>query len=277
MEEEEGPLVLQVCAADAEAVQERCLQLARALESGTPAASLCHWWNLTRTPHRCGVLIHAGDALELEQILKSPPEPKPMDSDPIDWAALYGDRTPRRVSLPPYPWQREPLDPPRAIGDAPEPSHLPTSKHWTAGPENDAQRGHIIKRVAERCGEVLGFAGPVDEGQPLAEHGWDSMAAIRLVQKLADDGLTLPLHLLTDGPSPTVIASLVVLKTTPQTPGTEASLGVAGHLWLSHLMVLLAGVALAWGGASLAERLVPEGGVWLAKPPPLIEQPSPPP
>jgi acyl transferase domain-containing protein len=276
LEEEAGPLVLHVCGADSGAVKERCLQLTNALENGATAASRCHWWNLTRTPQRYGVLIHAADARELEEMLRDPPEPEPTNHEPIDWAALYGDRIPRRVALPPYPWQREALEPARALGETPHPSPSLPSEHWATGPENEAQRQHIIKRVAERCGDVLGFPGPVDEGQPLAEHGWDSMAAIRLVQKLADDGLSLPLHLLTDGPSPTVIAGFVVLNNTSPTPKIEEGPWVPGHLWLSHLMVLLLGVALAWGGATLAERLVPEGGVWLAKPLPVVEQPSPP-
>ena len=271
-----GPLVLHIFGADTTAVQERCLQLAQVLERGTPAASVCHWWNLTRTAQRYGVLIHAEDAHELEKKLRDPPEAEPMNPEPIDWAALYGDRTPQRVSLPPYPWQREPLETTRAFGESPLAPSSQASENWTPDPENESQRQHIIERVAKRCGEVLGFPGPVDEGQPLAEHGWDSMAAIRLVQRLADDGLSLPLHLLTDGPSPTVIAGFVVLNKTSPGPKTGEHPWVPSHLWLSHLMVLLLGVSLAWGGAVLAKRLVPEGGVWLAKPLPLVEQPQPP-
>ena len=39
------------------------------------------------------------------------------------------------------------------------------------------------------------------------------------------------------------------------------------------LVVLLIGAGLALGAASIAKRLVPDGGVWLAKPPPLVEPP----
>ena len=253
-----GPWVLWISAADPDAVRARCAQLGAQLDQGVDASALCRWWNPTRSRQRWSVLIHAASGEALREALRDPPEPSERELEPMDWGSLYGDQPPSRVEVPPYPWQYEVL-----VGPV-EPASISAT-----GLTGDA----LVARIAIRCGEVLGFPEAVDTGQPLAEHGWDSMAAVRLVQRLAEDGLRLPLHLLTDGPSPTVIAGLVVpLKHTPE-PTSAGSVN-ARHLWISHLLVLLIGAGLALGAASIAKRLVPDGGVWLAKPPPLVEPPA---
>ncbi|MFT5460596.1 MAG: acyl transferase domain-containing protein [Myxococcota bacterium] len=227
--------------------------LADQLDAGVDPADLCASWGTGRSVGLRGVQVEATDGPTLSAALRSA-EVGPVEPSPHAWETV------RRVPLPTMPWQRQRLRS-RPIPGAPEPvlATAPSADTWHAGPpEGRAER--ITARVCTRAAEVLGFDAPVDPTRPLAEHGFDSMMAITLANRLAADGLGVAVHAVMGGPSPLEIASQAL-------PSVRGGGGIdpadIPEVWMPRNLALSHGVAFGVGAVVAAALTALVLSVWV--------------
>ncbi|MGW2327471.1 SDR family NAD(P)-dependent oxidoreductase, partial [Streptomyces sp. NPDC001700] len=140
---------------------------------------------------------------------------------PVDWSAVFAGRTPRRVALPTYAFQRERYWPegatdfePVARAAAPqnraeEPVADATWSERLAGLTEDERHRRALALVRLRTAIVLGHLSTdtVDVERAFRELGMDSTMAVQLRQNLMDaTALTLPETIVFDHPSPSRLA-----------------------------------------------------------------------
>ncbi|MFD5468679.1 SDR family NAD(P)-dependent oxidoreductase, partial [Kitasatospora sp. NPDC127059] len=144
-----------------------------------------------------------------------------------DWARLFEDAQPRRVSLPTYPFQRrrhwlEPGTARRTTADTPPdgPAEDPgeqerdtaappaASEALTALPPAERRRA-LLDLVHRNAAAVLGHTGDEEpaSGRSFKELGFDSSLAVELRNRLVTaTGLELPAALLFNHPTPQLLA-----------------------------------------------------------------------
>lgn len=268
------PLCLDLSGADPAAVVNTANALHEHLAKTDDVRIVCWAWNVRQSPlrYRCVVFGEDNEALlaglrsvtlddayrirpaEQRDVLTSLHDLRARHTEghEVDWLTLYPGRLQHPLGLPRYAWQHSTeftAAPTRRPTESPE--ALP---RYTQGQD-------LRVWLSELCGALLGFQHPLERDTPLAEQGFDSIIAVRLVRALADNGFDLPLHLLTDGPSPNTIAELLTSTAMPATQ--EAPLG--GTLW-SHVAALCLGACIMWGISYLAGQMLPEDGAWIRTP-----------
>ncbi|MEU1802447.1 type I polyketide synthase [Streptomyces sp. NPDC019937] len=142
---------------------------------------------------------------------------------PVDWPAVFAGRTPRRVALPTYAFQRERHWPevsaayePTAPREEAERAQAPVSGSGTttwperiAGLPEDERHRTALELVRLRTAIVLGHLSTdtVDVDRAFRELGMDSTMAVQLRQNLVDaTGLALPETVVFNHPSPSRLA-----------------------------------------------------------------------
>ncbi|WP_157762767.1 type I polyketide synthase, partial [Nocardia yamanashiensis] len=137
---------------------------------------------------------------------------------PVDWPAVTAGHGGRRISLPPYPFQRR-----RFWFDAmsEQPVHAHPEPRIRFSGENDDQRyATLFELVREHTAALLEY--PAGEAVPSDRSfkalGFDSLGAVRFRNALATaTGLRLPASLIFDHPTPGALARFLVseLNTEP--------------------------------------------------------------
>lgn len=272
---DQTPLWLDISGADPASIMATARELHALLVACEAPGDLCWSWNLRQSPLRyrslvCGAdkdaLLRALSALSNDAIyatndLKTSEhlttlegiEQRHSDGHHLDWLAAYQGLTGPEQTLPRYAWQG-------GIDVVALPASAPSS-HVVRLPSPEPNEPLNIW-LCRLCAALLGFQDPVDPDTPLAEHGFDSIGAVRLVRSLAENGFDLPLHLLTTGPSPNTIAQHIT-SLTAEDHVHEAPL--RGGL-LSHATALCLGAAIVLGMSYLADRMLPDDGAWIRTP-----------
>nr|WP_281396825.1 SDR family NAD(P)-dependent oxidoreductase [Streptomyces olivoverticillatus] len=127
----------------------------------------------------------------------------------LDWHALHGAVSPRRISLPTYPFARDrywidDLEP--VPGDSPVPPTAKTEENMNpssptgASPEPAAVDAHVRRVVREKLAQALAMAeSEIGGAVAFADYGLDSILAVRLVHELGEAlALDLPTSLVYD-------------------------------------------------------------------------------
>ncbi|MFD3523635.1 type I polyketide synthase [Streptomyces sp. NPDC058653] len=201
---------------------------------------------------------------------------------PVDWSAVFAGRSPVRVDLPTYAFQRESYWPEVSTAFAPgtrSTGRLPAAvreetpaagSSWAgriAGLPAD-ERGRVaLELVRLRTAIVLGHLSTdtVEVGQAFRELGMDSTMAVQLRQNLVDiTGLTLPETVVFDHPSPSRLARrLVELALGDDTSSAASALSRQGSVLDADDPIVIVGMACRYpGGASTPDelwRLVDDG------------------
>ncbi|MFE9680739.1 type I polyketide synthase [Streptomyces sp. NPDC006285] len=143
---------------------------------------------------------------------------------PVDWSGVFTGRTPRRVELPTYAFQRrsywpevaDAFRPAARTGDRQLPAELdettaagPSWSQTLAGLSPDERHREALKLVRLRTAIVLGHLSTdtVDVDRAFRESGLDSTMAVQLRESISQaTGLALPESLVFDHPSPSRLA-----------------------------------------------------------------------
>ncbi|WP_338320446.1 beta-ketoacyl synthase N-terminal-like domain-containing protein, partial [Streptomyces lonarensis] len=147
---------------------------------------------------------------------------------PVEWSAVFAGRTPRRVPLPTYAFQRERYWPEvsaafepggRAVAarqpaerqetHAEAPAGSPAWRERLAGLPAESRQREALELVRLRTAIVLGHLSTdtVDTNRAFRELGMDSALAVQLREELnAATGLDLPNSVVYDHPSPSRLA-----------------------------------------------------------------------
>ncbi len=160
---------------------------------------------------------------------------------PVSWAAHFTG-TPRRVTLPTYPFQRQRywLSGPDMIPAGADPA----GSDLTRAPAADVPAGDIsapppaitTRRSAwdlltREISAVLGMRAPseVKRGLSFRALGFESITAVELRNRLASaTGLKLPVSLIYDYPSPQILADYLVTQFSPEGGEREDRPGADG-------------------------------------------------
>ncbi|KJS58851.1 type I polyketide synthase, partial [Streptomyces rubellomurinus] len=198
---------------------------------------------------------------------------------PVDWSAAFAGSSPRRVTLPGYPFQRQrywlepavPAEEPAVVPE--EPTAVPEVPGRPAGapdapanPTEEAlrrrlaglaaaeQRRVLGELVRERIAAVLGHATPagVRERAAFKDLGFDSLTLGELREQLAAaTGLPLPTSLLFDHPTPAALAAELRALALGEDTDTEARAAVG----TDEPIAIVAMACRLPGGVSSPEEL----------------------
>lgn len=150
----------------------------------------------------------------------------------VTWANAFADRTPRRVKLPTYPFQRRSywLEPPvprsddrgsaatasggpgpdRRRGSETQPDSPPAVRRLARRPVSQRQRQRLLMDlVRAQAAQVLGHsdASNVPPHRTFRDAGFDSLATVELRDRLArETGLNLPTGVVFDHPTAAALA-----------------------------------------------------------------------
>ncbi|MEU7839041.1 alpha/beta fold hydrolase, partial [Nonomuraea sp. NPDC049129] len=155
------------------------------------------------------------------------------DGVPIDWSSLFDGRTPRRVPLPTYPFQRRRywLDgdtTARRIADDTVEAADQTWAGRLAGLDGEAHAHEVLNLLTAEVATVLGHTatGEIDPGRSFAELGFDSLIAVELRARLATaTGLDLSGALTIDHPTLLELAQHLADALGAREPRGDSSLG----------------------------------------------------
>ena len=121
----------------------------------------------------------------------------------VDWTALWTDRRPRRLSLPPRPFAREvhwitPVGPDDPLVPAPDaPAGVPAPKRAVVAAVDTSRRDEVLAQLRSCFGAVLRVSPDrLGEHVPFEEFGIDSVSITRLNGLLAQTYGELPTSLL---------------------------------------------------------------------------------
>ncbi|WP_329081317.1 type I polyketide synthase [Streptomyces niveus] len=194
---------------------------------------------------------------------------------PVDWSAVFKGRTPGRVALPTYAFQRERYWP--EVSTAFEPGTRGAVQHqeaareeipaasstWSdrlAGLPADERSREALELVRLRTAIVLGHLSTdgVDVGQAFRELGMDSTMAVQLRQNLVDiTGLALPETVVFDYASPSRLARrLCELALGEDTSSAASALSRSASVLDADDPIVIVGMACRYpGGASTPDEL----------------------
>ncbi|WP_228083590.1 type I polyketide synthase [Streptomyces profundus] len=198
---------------------------------------------------------------------------------PVDWSGVFAGRTPDRVPLPTYAFQRarhwpESVAPTAASGAplppvaAPEPveSERASWPERFAGLAAEGRARAALELVRLRTALVLGHLSweDVDADRAFRDLGLDSTLAVQLRQELAEaTGLALPDSLVFDHPSPTRLAHRLAELALGEEPSRIPAAPTAPPAPVADDPIVIVGMACRFpGGVGSPEelwRLVEDG------------------
>ncbi|MFD7721704.1 phosphopantetheine-binding protein, partial [Streptomyces sp. NPDC059814] len=152
----------------------------------------------------------------------------------VDWEAFFAGSGARRVPLPAYPFQYRSywLDPARSVNGTPGPAPTAPREREPDVPEaalalparladlTGAQRApYVLETVTALVAAVLKHPDPsgIASDKPFQELGLDSLTGVELRNRLArSTGLSLPVTVVFDHPSPAALAGHVLSVATAE-------------------------------------------------------------